>query len=502
MIKHIIIEILALLPTIAKLALDSSDFMSKFIEIRGAKKIKLTWPQAILVFLVLTFLNFAVSNWMIEKLRSKLESPQTSIAATESATEGPEKEEPSAEQTEQMRVYTGHSVKKITKEGKLTQDEPNVEIEFHPSNPGVHKIELKTSKNVVLSIEDSNGTKVTSERISGDEGFSINLGNKTYKIRLENDGEDSSYSMTIWKKKDAWNIEDYDQVNDRIEYEGQENDYRFWAPQVGRYSFTLSTAYDVCFHVYDQGMTELEPLKDSGNTTKMSFDFQRGKMYTLSVSAPQKDVDYTIDIEKVKTFTGKEVIRGELTEINQEDSYSYIPLHDDIYRVRLNSENKELDVNVSVFLDNGQLWDEFNILQKQDGSLYFYKNQVYNFKIAQHYGLGEYALEIVSHNDSGAGTILSAGGTSLGYFDFEGQERVFKYTPELSGTYYVDFTEIDEDLVFDVEVESSGGQNQVARTIEAPKGTIEMDMIAGEEYKVQVKQKQNFGEYLITFSER
>ena len=67
----------------------------------------------------------------------------------------------------------------------------------------------------------------------------------------------------------------------------------------------------------------------------------------------------------------------------------------------------------------------------------------------------------------------------------------------MSGTYSVEFYDIDPGMIFDVEIKFSSGQNQVVVPVEAPHGSVKFDMIAGEEYYVHVKQKQNYGEYAV-----
>ncbi len=468
------------------------NFILQFFEIKRVKKIKASLLQVVLISAIVTLLVL-IAQRTLDKTIITGPPETTGLAET---TESVETEN---SPTESRLIFRGYSAEKLEKYGRLTENSPSVEFEFCPSYSGVHRIELSEFEGeIAITVENSSGVQIISEQMRNGEGVILNLADEIYKICLKKMCEDTGFKMVIWKKKPAFSVREYDQIDDMIEYEGQENDYDFWAPRTGRYGFTLMGECDkIELHVYDENWEELKPLEDCLQTGALMYDFKKNQSYYLRVSASQKNIVYSIEIKLVQNFTGKVDIDGEITEQGEEITYSYTPLYSDSFFLGFSTEAEEMSVDFAVLHGNEIIESRDNISKAKFIYVYMQKGETYDIKIIQHSGVGKYSFEVTSWNDSETTTMVAPDHHVVGYFYYVGQERTFTCKSNLSGTYSVEFYEIDEGMILDVEIESPSKQNQIVRQVEAPQGSVKLDMVAGEAYYVHVKQKQNFGEYIM-----
>ncbi len=214
--------------------------------------------------------------------------------------------------------------------------------------------------------------------------------------------------------------------------------------------------------------------------------------------AEQSSTVDTPGMEPVHSFTGEVDISGEVTEQGEEITYSYTPIYSDAFFLEFCAESEEMSVDFAVLHENKTVENRPNISAEKFIYVYMEKGEMYDIKISQHTGVGMYSVKVTSWNDSGRPvTLVPQNNQTVGYFYYTGQERTFRCESNMSGTYSVEFYDIDPGMIFDVEIKFSSGQNQVVVPVEAPHGSVKFDMIAGEEYYVHVKQKQNYGEYAV-----
>ena len=234
------------------------------------------------------------------------------------------------------------------------------------------------------------------------------------------------------------------------------------------------------------------------------FFCKNGSMFTRVTPPPtepslaeQSSTVDTTGMEPVHSFTGEVDIPGEVTEQGEEITYSYTPIYSDSFFLEFCAESEEMSVDFVVLHENKIVENRPNISAAKFIYVYMQKGETYDIKITQHTGVGMYSFKVTSWNDSERPVTIDPKHRATGYFYYTGQERTFRCESNMSGTYSVEFYDIDPGMIFDVDIKSLSGQNQVVVPVEAPHGSVKFDMIAGEEYYVHVKQKQNYGEYAV-----
>ena len=228
--------------------------------------------------------------------------------------------------------------------------------------------------------------------------------------------------------------------------------------------------------------------------------FEIIKETTPSTEPSLAEQSSTVDapgMEPVRSFTGEVDISGKITEQGEEITYSYTAIYSDAFFLEFRAESEEMSVDFAVLHENKIVENSPNISAAKFIYVYMEQGETYDIKISQHTGVGMYSIKITSWNDSGRPVTIDPKHRATGYFYYTGQERTFKCESNMSGTYSVEFYDIDPGMIFDVEIKFSSGQNQVVVPVEAPHGSVKFDMVAGEEYYVRVKQKQNYGEYAV-----
>lgn len=234
------------------------------------------------------------------------------------------------------------------------------------------------------------------------------------------------------------------------------------------------------------------------------FFCKNGSTFTKETPPPTEpslaEQSSTVDatgMEPVHSFTGEVDIPGEVTEQGEEITYLYTPIYSDSFFLEFCAESEEMSVDFAVLHENKTVENRPNISAAKLIYVYMQKGETYDIKITQHTGVGMYSFKVTSWNDSGRPVTIDPKHRATGYFYYTGQERTFRCESNMSGTYSVEFYDIDPGMIFDVDIKSPSGQNQVVVPVEAPHGSVKFDMIAGEEYYVHVKQKQNYGEYAV-----
>lgn len=191
---------------------------------------------------------------------------------------------------------------------------------------------------------------------------------------------------------------------------------------------------------------------------------------------------------------GLESISGRISYTDQEDEYKFIPQISGIYRFDISELMNETYITISIkdrFGDSlGHIW----IGSNNEGITLFdaEAGQEYTLVIRQQNGFSDYKISIGYQCPTEP---LSE--HMEGEIKYKDQVNNYIFVPAVSGVYRLDFQEIISGATFEVKVYDRLGYVVNSKYIGNEEGITVSEMVAGEEYKIEVKQSSGASKYIM-----
>lgn len=272
-----------------------------------------------------------------------------------------------------------------------------------------------------------------------------------------------------------------------ITYEGQEDDYQYYASRTGRYHFGFDIS-DVnnYFSFYMSNSVGEEVANTYGYPDSgCSVYLEQGQVYDIQIQEYNGLLDYyhiNIGIPNEEQTVTDNLIEGAITYDDQEDTYYYEAPVSGIYRFDFDVS----DVNCPFYVN---VWDSKNN-QIEEGSSFkegisveFDKGEIYTIVVSEYEGLLEkYQVSINVPNEPVTVTSKSFSGK----IRYEDQEDTYYYTAPRTGVYRFDFevSDVNSGLQFFLY----DSKNDVLVDDVSCEHGATVDLDKGKKYRIVVEQ--------------
>ena len=274
----------------------------------------------------------------------------------------------------------------------------------------------------------------------------------------------------------------------RVTEGSKEQVYSFTPPRDGRYAFTLSelkAGTSVKIEVLDALDHQIMVDYSEGSYE----DLSASQRYTVKVSYYRTDADYTLTIGIQKPsvdLSEGPVVHDQVSFPDQINLYSFTPPRSGRYSFRLSEVKAGLSFKIAIY---DHLQNQVMVDFSGGDAVDLEEGETYTVKLSQNNGFGSYVLTVGMQKPT---TDLTGSAGVNDCLTFEEQINCYLFTPPVTGTYGVRLAETKANLNFVVIFQDHLDNRTAIYDLE---DTVEL--VAGEQYRVQVKQRNGLGSYRL-----
>ncbi len=240
-----------------------------------------------------------------------------------------------------------------------------------------------------------------------------------------------------------------------------------------------------------------KPTTNSNPTVKPTSAPAAG---TINVPALTDKMTSIAAIQQSSTSIGNAVLKtysGNITKLNQKDSYSFTAPRDGIYRIEMSGMKADLDVQMYVF-DNFNEQFAFSYgFDNGDGiTVSLAANKTYQIQIREYdETVGAYTLNIWSQKATTDITNYTIVKDSIEFVD---QRNKYVFTPSISGTYRIEVTGMKASLDTEIHVfDDLDEQIAFSYAFNNGDGTT-VSLTANQTYQIQIREyDETVGAYTL-----
>ena len=238
-------------------------------------------------------------------------------------------------------------------------------------------------------------------------------------------------------------------------------------------------------------MPQPSTLDNDSQTVETQPDIENDQ---VSVQTDLENTEEPV-LESVQEVTGS--IKGNMFEEDQRNSYSFTAPISGIYRFDFGRDSVNYDYTFTIWDPTDYQLNQRNASHPDGGvTVELIKGQEYRIEVRQRRGLVEY--EIVIHTPSEIFNITS--NIVDGSITFTDQRDRYTFTAPLTGTYRFDFWRNSVNYDYTFIMWDSRDVIEAQRNASHPDGGITVDLIEGEEYRIEVRHRRGLVVYEITIN--
>ncbi len=197
------------------------------------------------------------------------------------------------------------------------------------------------------------------------------------------------------------NITNYNVINDKITYTGQENYYTFTAPRTGTYGISLDgikASAKVRVLITDSLGYKVIDFRGVQNMSQAIGELERGKTYTICVTQYYDTCNYTLSIGLQKPSFGISDlarVNDSLEYSGQINTYSFVPSRSGDHTFTLSGIKSSAKVRLTIYDSLGYKVIDFRGVQNMSQSVGdFERGKTYYVYVEQYYDSCSYSLAI------------------------------------------------------------------------------------------------------------
>ncbi len=414
---------------------------------------------------------------------------------------------------EEKTVSIGQ-VEVLTYNGNLSQKNQTDTYTFTAQRDGRYRFEISNviaGVNLCMNVYNEKGEKVSLEygdvmRKNGD-GHTIKglIQGEVYTIKITQRTGFSDYTLKIYQQKESMDISTCTQINDSIEFTEQRNVYFFTVPCDGRYRFEMSGLQNGTY-VSLYAFNELGEVVDSnehgcnngkGITLK---ELEAGKTYEIQVRQNEGTSNYTLLVGHQKEYvdiSDVTLIKDSIEYTDQRNVYQFTVPIEGLYRFEMAGMHVDARVKLYVFNELYETVASQENCKNGDGVTLenLVAGSTYEVQVIQAEEMGDYELKIGRQKpviDVFDGCIVKDS------IEFCGQENIYQFIPEKSGSYVIEISGMNTD--FHTKLSVLNNLEEILDTVSNTQNGSQVllkNAVAGQIYTIENKWSSHYGEYTL-----
>ena len=242
------------------------------------------------------------------------------------------------------------------------------------------------------------------------------------------------------------------------------------------------------------------PEEDKHNSVTTTFKVEAGTIYIDPIP------DNKIEIKKIEenkrsiSDTVIEQYKGTISTEEQEDSYTFTPTIDGVYRFEFSDIPNNIHHSMYLFNSEYEELDENTGIGNGNGITSYLKGgQSYILIIKQSWNTGSYTLNVGCQKP----TEIISGLTQISdSIQFTDQENNYLFVPEIDGLYRFEFSRIPNSVHHSLYVYNATHEELASNTSIGNDEGITINLNGSQEYYIVVKQSWNTGSYNLNIGKQ
>jgi len=395
--------------------------------------------------------------------------------------------------------------------GNISSEKQTDEYPFTAQYDGRYRIEISglyNDTNVELHLCDENGEDIDYDTYcENGEGITAKelLAGHNYTVKVVQHRGLSDYSLAIGMQKETSDITGYTVVSDSVEYKDQRNVYTFRVPVDGRYRLEMSgmqSGTKVELYMFNElGETidyDSYCENDEGITVK---DLKAGDEFQIQVRQKNEFSSYNLNIgyqKETVDITELSMVSDSVEYKDQRNVYTFKVPVDGRYRFELSGMQNDTNVELYMFNDLGETVESDNYCKNGEGITVkdLKAGDEYTIQVRQKSDFSDYNLKIGKQKETVA---VTKGVTVSDQIEYTDQRNVYSYIAQSNEDISIMLSNIKSDMSVEVLV-----LNELGETLESDsylkneEGFTVTGLTSGENYEIQVRQKEGEGQYVLT----
>lgn len=402
--------------------------------------------------------------------------------------------------------YSVPDIEIITIPGNVYTEKQSDDYAFIPEINGTYRFEFSDVPSATYLdlrvLNSGEELQKSATNLDNEDGITVTLNaQNNYIIRVSQHKNLGSYTLNIGSQKPVIDISQLTEVNDSIQYTGQENNYLFSAQRDGLYNFEFSDVpdgTDLALYVYNSGWELIKSATRLDNGDGLSVSLVAGNNYYIQVRQDRSIGTYKLNVGQKKEIidiSPYTAVSDIIQYTNQENDYQFTAQKDGLHRFEFSDVPDGTDLSLYIYNSGWELVKSAINIDNSDGiSVSLSAGTSYYIRVKQYKGTGNYVLNIGQKKEIVNVSNYTDIADSVQYTH---QENDYSFDVSSDGTYRLVFSDVPDGTDLSLYVYNSG-QELIKSSVNLDSGdSMSVSLTAGKTYYIRVKQYNGYGTYRL-----